>query len=119
MENTIQSQRGVSMLGIALICMMIVLVAVLGLKTVPAYIEFGTIKTAAMGAKDGAKTVADVQRNFDRRAQIDDISAITGKDLEITKEGNNIIVAFKYDKKIPLFKNVSMLFEFSGSSNDP
>lgn len=119
MENTIQSQRGVSMLGIAMICMMTVLVAVGALKIIPAYIEFGTVKKAALASKDGAKTVADVQRNFDKRAQVDDIGAITGKDLEVTKEGNNIVVAFKYDKKIPLFQNVSVLFEFSGSSNDP
>ena len=119
MINTIKCQRGVSMLGIALICMMIVLFAVGVLKTAPAYMEYGTVKKAAMASREGAKTVNDVQRNFDKRAQVDDISAITGKDLEVTKEGNNIVVSFKYDKKIPLFQNVSVLFEFAGSSNDP
>lgn len=107
------------MLGIFLICVVIVLGAVGVLKVVPAYIEYGTIKKAASGARDGAKTVAEVQRGFDKRAQIDDISVISGKDLEITKEGNNIVVAFKYEKKIPLFANVSVLFEFAASTNDP
>ena len=106
------------MLGIFLICMMIVLVAVGALKIVPAYMEYGTVKKAVFASKDGAKTVADVQRNFDRRSQVDDISAISGKDLEVTKEGNNIVVAFKYDKKIPLFQNMSVLIEFSGNSNE-
>ncbi len=119
MRTTIQSQRGVSMLGIFLICAVIVLGAVGMLKVIPAYIEFGTIKKAASGSRDGAKTVADVVRGFDKRAQVDDITAISGKDLEVTKEGNNIIVSFKYEKKVPLFANVSVLFEFSGSTNDP
>ena len=119
MRTTIQSQRGVSMLGIFLICAAIVLVAVGALKVIPAYIEFGTIKKAASGSRDGAKTVSDVVRGFDKRAQVDDITAISGKDLEVTKEGNNIIVSFKYEKKVPLFANVSVLFEFSGSTNDP
>lgn len=119
MVKTLQSQRGVSMLGILLICTVIVLAAIGALKIVPAYMEYGTIKKAVAGSKDGAKTVADVQRNFERRAQVDDISAITSKDLEITKEGNNIVVSFKYDKKIPMFQNLSVLLEFSGSSNDP
>lgn len=118
MKTTIQRQRGVSMLGIFLICMMIVLVAVAALKIVPAYAEFGTIKKAAFASKDGAKSVVEVQKAFDRRAQVDDISAIAGKDLEITKEGNNIVVSFKYDKKIPMFKNLSVLLEFAGSSNE-
>ena len=63
--------------------------------------------------------VHSVQKNFDRRAQVDDISVISARDLEVTKEGNNIVVSFKYDKKIPMFQNLSVLLEFSGSSNDP
>jgi hypothetical protein len=119
MGTTIKAQRGVSMLGIFLICAAIVLVAVAGLKIVPAYMEYGTVKKAVIASKDGAKTVADVQKNFDRRAQVDDISVISARDLEVTKEGNNIVVSFKYDKKIPMFQNLSVLLEFSGSSNDP
>ena len=118
MKTNIQRQRGASMLGIFLICMMIVMVAVGALKVIPAYMEFGTIKKAAFSSRDGAKTVADVQRNFDRRATVDDISAISGKDLEVTKEGNNIVVSFKYDKKIPVFQNMSVLIEFAGNSNE-
>ena len=119
MGNTIKSQRGVSMLGVFVICAAIVLVAIGALKVIPAYIEFGTVKKAVVASKDGAKTVADVQRNFDRRAQVDDISVISARDLEVTKEGNSIVVSFKYDKKIPMFQNLSVLLEFSGSSNDP
>lgn len=119
MVKTIQSQRGASMLGIFLICAAIVLVAVGALKVIPAYMEFGTVKKAALASAEGAKTVADVRKNFDRRAQVDDISAISSADLDVTKEGNAIVVSFKYDKKIPMFQNLSVLLEFSGSSNDP
>lgn len=119
MRSNPSRQRGVSMLGIMLICVVIVMVAVGALKVIPAYIEYGKVKTAAFASKDGAKSVADVQRAFDRRAQVDDISVISGKDLDIGKEGNNIIVSFKYDKKIPLFQNVSVLLEFAGNSNEP
>ena len=107
------------MLGVFVICAVIVLVAVAAMKIVPAYMEFGTVKKAAIASKDGAKTVADVQKNFDRRANVDDITVISARDLEVTKEGNNIVVSFKYDKKIPMFQNLSVLLEFSASSNDP
>ena len=106
------------MLGVLVIAAGIVFAAIGALKVIPAYLEFGKVKTAALASRDGAKSVQEVQRNFDRRAQIDDINVITGKDLDVTKEGNNIVVSFKYDKKIPLFLNLSVLLEFSGSSNE-
>lgn len=114
-----QGQRGVSMLGILVICIIIVLVAVVALKVTPAYIEFGTVKTAMLAAKDGGKTVNEIQRAFQRYADVNSVSVISGKDLDITKEGNNIVVGFHYDKKIPLFANVSILIEFAADSNNP
>ena len=112
-------QRGVSMLGILIICVAIVLVVIGALKVIPTYLEFRNIKAAAVAAQGGGKTVVDVQKAFDRAANINDITTISGKDLEITKEGNNIVVSFKYEKKVPLFYNVSLLIEYAGSSDHP
>jgi hypothetical protein len=113
-------QRGVSIIGILFICVAIVLVAVLGLKITPAYMEYGTVKKALMASKEsGAKTVVDVQKAFQRNADVNGITVISGKDLEVTKEGNEIVVSFAYPKKIPLFANVSILIEFAASSNNP
>jgi hypothetical protein len=112
-------QRGVSMLGILFICVAIVLVAVGAMKVIPTYMEFRGIKVAATAARDGGKTVLEIQKAFDRAANINDITTIAGKDLEITKEGNNIVVAFKYDKKVHLFHNVSLLIEYAGNTDQP
>ena len=118
MRTTIHSQRGVSMLGIFLICAVIVLGAVGMLKVIPAYIEFGTIKKAASGSRDGAKTVADVVRGFDKRAQVDDITAISGKDLEVTKDGNETVVRAAWTQRLPLFANYTLLIDFACSTAD-
>jgi len=119
-KTNLTRQRGVSILGILLICIAIVLVAVLALKVTPAYMEYGTVKKSLMAAKDsGAKTVVDVQKAFQRNADVNGITVISGKDLEVTKEGNDIVISFAYPKKIPLFANVSILIEFSASSNNP
>ena len=116
----LKRQRGVSMLGILVICIAVVLVAVGALKLIPTYLEFRNIKAAAIAAKAGGKTVIEIQKAFDRAANINDITTISGKDLEITKEGNNnIVVSFKYDKKIPMFYNVSVLIEYAGNSDNP
>jgi hypothetical protein len=57
-----------------------------------------------------------VRKAFDRRAAVDDITAISPADLEITKDGNEIVISFAYEKRIPLFYNISVLIDFAGSS---
>jgi len=39
-------------------------------------------------------------------------------DLEVTKEGNDIVVSVAYPKRIPLFGNVSLVIDFAASSNN-
>ncbi len=108
------------MLGMLAIGIIIVFVAIGGLKIAPAYIEYFTVKKAIVGVAQttGKGTVGEVRQAFDRRAQIDDIDVISAKDLEITKEGNDIVISFAYPKRIPLFGNVSVVIEFAASSNN-
>jgi protein-disulfide isomerase len=107
-------------LGVLALLIAIVFVAIIGMKLVPAYIEYFTIKKAVTAITQSGElrnaTVADVRRAYDSRANIDDITAVRPGDLEITKDGNEIVVGFAYQKKIPLFYNISMLIDFAGSS---
>ncbi len=116
-----RDQKGMSVIGIIVILVVIGIVAVLGLKTVPPYIEYFQIKKAVSGIAASGETrgtVADVRKAFDRRAQIDDIQAIGSADLEITKEGSELVIAFSYPKKVHLFSQVNLLFEFQGNSKN-
>lgn len=111
-------QRGVTLSGLIFWCIIIALVAVLGMKVVPTTIEYYKIKQSAEGAltKVGPdSTVADVRAAFDRYANIDALE-FSSKELDISKEGSRIVIDFAYDKKIPLFANVSLLIEYKGSA---
>lgn len=44
------------------------------------------------------------------------MTAVTGRDLEITKEGEQIVVRFAYDKEIELISPVFLLIKFEGQS---
>ena len=113
-------QRGVGFLGMLLILIAIVFLAIVGMKIVPAYIEYFTIKKAVAGIVQSGElrgaSVADVRKAFDRRATIDDITAVTPADLEVTKDGSEVVIAFAYQKKVPLFANISVLIDFAGTS---
>jgi hypothetical protein len=116
-----QRQQGLGFLGVLMLLIAIVFVAIIGMKLVPAYIEFYTIKKAITGMTQSGElrgaSVADVRKAFDRRSAVDDITAITPADLEITKEGNDIVISFAYEKRIKLFYNISVLIDFAGSSS--
>ena len=115
-----KNERGVTLIGMLVICIIIVLVAIGGLKIAPAYIEYFKVKKAvsAIATTSAGSTVADVRAAFDRRAAIDDIDVIGARDLEITKEGNELVVSANYSKRIPLFGNISVVIDFSASSNN-
>lgn len=115
-----KSQRGITLIGMVVVCIVIVIVAIFGLKVAPAYIEYLTIKKAivAIARANSKSTVAEVRYAFQLRSAIDNIDAIGPRDLEVTKEGNDIVVSVAYPKRIPLFGNVSLVIDFAASSNN-
>ena len=115
-----KNQRGITLIGMLLVSFVIVVVAVLGLKVAPAYIEYFTVKKAivAIAQANSKATVGEVRTAFDRRSAIDNIDVIGPKDLEITKEGNDIVISFAYPKRIALFGNINLVIDFAGSSNN-
>jgi hypothetical protein len=106
--------------GVLALLIAIVFVAIIGMKLVPAYIEYYTIKSAITAITQSGElrnaTVADVRKAYDRRANVDDITAVRPGDLEVTKDGNEIVIAFAYEKRVPLFYNISLLIDFASST---
>jgi hypothetical protein len=111
-------QRGVSLGGLFLGLFILIFVALLAMKLIPAYMEYGTAKNAIQGIarERGNATPAEIRRAFDARAAIDDITAVKATDLEITKEGGEVVIGFAYRKEVPLFANVGVYFDFAASS---
>jgi uncharacterized protein DUF4845 len=113
-------QRGMGFAGVFVILVGIIFLAIIGMKMVPAYLEYFAIKKAVAAITQGGQlrnaTVADVRRAFELRQAIDDFTAVGPRDLEITKDGSEIIIAFAYEKRIPLFYNISLLIDFVGTS---
>jgi hypothetical protein len=114
-----QRQRGLSLLGLIMILFVLVVVGIFSLKLIPAYIEFYKAQAAVEAiAADRSKTssVNEVRKAFDARATIDDITTVKAADLEITKDGADVVIGFSYRKEVPLFGNVGLFVDFVGSS---
>ncbi len=113
-------QKGVSMLALIMILAVLVLCAGLGMKIGPPYMEYLQIKKAVTAIVESGEvrtgSVGDVRKAFDRRAQVDNIQAITSQDLDVSKDGGDLVITFSYPKQVRLAGNVSLMFDFAGSS---
>ena len=116
--RTRRRQRGLSIIGLIFIGLIVVGLLALGFRTVPAVIEYIAIERAVQKIKGEANTVGELRAAFDRHAMIDDITSINSKDLDITKEGDQIVISYAYEKKIPVFDNVSLVIDFAGTTRD-
>ena len=111
-------QSGVTVTGLVLWLFIFIVVALLAMKLVPAYMEYGSAKNAiqAIARDRNAGTPAEVRRAFESRAAIDDIKVVKAADLEITKQGNEMVIGFTYRKEVPLFANVGVYVDFAAST---
>ena len=110
-------QRGITLGGLVMVLFVVIIVALVGLKVVPAYMEYGTAKNAIQAiARQGVTSPADVRRAFENRSTIDNIVTVRAQDLEITREGNSVVIAFAYRKEIPLFTGVGLYIDYAADS---
>lgn len=115
-----QKQQGVSLGGLLIVMFVVVIVGIMSLKLIPGYIEYAKAKAAIeaiAGDRSKSGSVLEVRRAYDARATIDDITIPNAKDLEITKEGGNVVISFSYRKEFPLFANVGLYVDFAASTN--
>jgi Domain of unknown function (DUF4845) len=109
-------QRGISFIGIVFIGAVLAGLGVLGAQAFPTVVEFQSILKAAQKAAITGNTVPEVRTIFDKATEVDDIKSISGKDLDITKEGDKIVVRFAYNKEIPMFGPAYLLLKYKGQT---
>ena len=114
-------QQGVTVVGMIFIAAAIVFAVIIGLKMIPAYVEYATIQNHLRELASAPDTQTgsprDIMSAFNRRAQIDDITSVSGNDLDITKEGGNVVLSVSYDKRVHLIGNVDACIVFNASSD--
>ena len=108
-------QQGISFIGILFVGGVLAFSGVIAAQVFPTLIEFQAITKAATKAKDG-NSVAEVRSIFDKAGQIDDIKSISGKDLDVSKEGDKTVVSFAYNKEIHIGGPVYLLLKYTGKS---
>lgn len=112
-------QRGITLIGLLFWAIVIGFGALVVMRVFPTVNEYMTIKKAVNRVADsGASTVPELRAAFDKQKEIEyAISTISGKDLDITKENDRVVIRFAYDKQIELVAPVYLLIKYEGRSN--
>ena len=118
--NNRKTQGGATLLGMLIVGAMIVFVALIVMKMVPAYTEYFSVKQALKAMKqESLSTMSkkEISNSFDRRASTGYIEVVKGSDLIIEKTaGGGTVVSVEYQVVKPVIANVSVLIDFSASS---
>ena len=114
----VAGQRGVSLIGLMFWAIFIGFIAYVGIRVFPTVNEFLTIQRAVNKiAAANPTTVAEIRTAFDRQKDIEySIASISGKDLDITKINDRIVIRFAYDKEVELIAPVYLLIKYEGST---
>jgi len=109
-------QRGLSLTGLIFILAILGLLAVLGMKIVPTFSEYLSVKKMIVKAKEDGTNPIEIQKSFDKQSDVNYVTSIEGKDLDMTRVDGGYEVSFDYEKRIPLVGPVSLVIEYQGST---
>lgn len=114
-------QKGMTFLGFLIVAIIALSLVLAGIKIVPNYIEFFSVKkTIASVSNDpnfNSMTNAEIINSFDKKASINYITVINGRDLIISSGANGgKVISAQYEVVEPLAFNLSALMDFKASS---
>ena len=111
-----KEQKGLSLLGLIFVLFIVVVLALFAMKIIPSFLEFRSAKTAIEAVSRSAQNPQEARRAFENRATIDDINSVRPQDLEISREGNQLVISFAYRKEVTLFGPVGLYIDYAASS---
>ncbi len=114
-SNFKSHQRGLSFVGLLFVAGTLGITGVIAAQIFPTFLEYQAVQKAAVQASRG-NSVAEVRALFDKQAAVDDIKSVTGKDIEVGKDGDKIVVSFAYQREIHLAGPAFLTLKYEGRS---
>lgn len=114
-------QQGITFIGLLIIGALVALIAIVAMKVIPSYIEHASVVSAMKSLKQ--ESLNDMSKQeiitaFDKRADTSYIEIVKGSDLIISKnDEGGTSVAVDYQVITPIFGNLSVLIDFSASTD--
>lgn len=110
-------QGGISLTGLILGLAVLGVFALLAIKIVPSFIEYRAVRDGMVRAKAAGGSPAGMREAFDKFADINNVEAIRGRDLVISRDGANPEISFSYEKRIPLTGRATLVIDYDGTTD--
>jgi hypothetical protein len=111
-----RQQHGMTLMGILFILALVGLIGYAGLRLTPLYLNYikvaRSMEAAATEFKSDNPDPIAIRRSLEKHWQIEDISNVDAKDVEIVKNENGVALHLAYDDAAPYVSNVSLSVHF-------
>jgi hypothetical protein len=112
-----QHQQGMTFIGLMCILVLAGVVVYAGIRLAPLYLNYmkvaRTMEAAAAEYKSGSGDIQGVKTSLDRHWNVEDITGLDYKEIEITKDENGgLQLHVAYDDSAPYVANVSLAVHF-------
>jgi Domain of unknown function (DUF4845) len=115
-----RKQRGITLTGALIGMIVLAFVGLFAAKLLPSYMDYFAVqkilKAMDSNGETKAPTVKEIRNAFDRRNTIENVKALRGEDLEITKEAGEAVVTATWATKIPIAWNFSACLDFMATT---
>jgi hypothetical protein len=112
-------QQGITLIGFIILAAFVGLFVLAGIKLVPVYLEFAKVQSTLTKVKDEFEgqrpTTGEVRSAIQRRFDIEDVRAITAKDVKISPIEGGLELRATYDGRVSYLGNLYLVAEFDSA----
>ena len=109
-------QQGMTFLGLLCILVLVGFVVYAGIRLAPVYLNYmnivRTLDAVAADFKGDNPSPEAIRTSLSRHWEVQAITAVEDKDIEITKDDSGVSMHVAYDDSVPYVANVSLSVHF-------
>ena len=111
-----RNQTGMTFIGLLCILGLVGVIAYAGIRLAPVYLNYmkvaRSMEATASEFKSENPDMAAMRSSLDKHWQIEDISSVESKEVEIVKDEGAVTLHVSYDDAVPYIANVSLSVHF-------
>ena len=112
-------QRGMTVIGMLLVMIVVAFVALIGMKVVPMYVQYFSIKSTIESIRKEPQvaqmSAQDIQTAIQKRFDIGYVDNIQARDLKIRNERNGRVIDLVYEDERDLFYGLFVVLKVNES----
>jgi Domain of unknown function (DUF4845) len=114
-----RGQRGITLIGFAIVLVVVGFFGYMGMVLGPAYSEYyGVVKAmkfVASEAKPGDVDFEPLRKGLDRQFNVGYVESVSGKDAKLIRAKTGNVLSMDYEVRKPFLYNIDFVVKFSFS----